>query len=287
MKKILVTGGSGFIGSYVVDNLLNKGYEVTIFDREKKGLGMVKTFMGDVTNQEAVLDAVGKSDGVIHLAGRLGTVETINDPIPSVMVNTIGSLNVFKAVKDFEIPAVYISVGNYWMNNSYSITKYSAEKFAFMYNQAHQTKIAVVRGLNAYGPRQKSYPVKKIIPTFILQALKKEPIKVYGDGEQVMDMIYVEDIAEVLVRALTVDHNQYDRVFEAGTGRVTTVNEIATLINNLTGNLAGITHVPMRSGEESNSVVKGNTFTLLPLGKFYFSALEKGLLPTIKYYKDL
>lgn len=282
--KILVTGGNGFIGSHVIENLLAKGYGVTAFDREFKGQPNV--FIGDTRDKEAVLDAVGKHDGVIHLAGRLGTQETINNPIPSVEVNIIGSLNVFDAVKQFKVPAVYIDVGNYWMNNSYSITKHTASRFAFMYNKEFGTKIAVVRGLNAYGSRQKSKPVRKIIPNFILWALKGEPIQVYGDGEQIMDMIHVKDLAEILVRALVNDHGNYTEAMDAGTGVRTSVNFIAETINELTGNKAGITHLPMRPGEPPQSVVLANTQTLFPLGIFNFTNLKDGLTETIKWYKE-
>ena len=283
MKRILCTGGCGFIGSWVIENLLSKGYEVTSFDREFKGQPNV--FIGDTRDKEADLDAVGKHDGVIHLAGRLGTQETINNPIPSVEVNVIGSLNVFDAVKQFKVPAVYIDVGNYWMENSYSISKHTAARFAFMYNKEHGTKIAVVRGLNAYGPRQKSKPVRKIIPNFILWALNGEPIQVYGDGEQIMDMIYVKDLAEILVRALINDHGNYTEVMDGGTGQNTSVNMIAETVNELTGNKAGITHLPMRPGEPPQSVVLGNPSTLKPLGELNLTELKDGLLETIEYYR--
>jgi len=284
MKKILVTGGNGFIGSYVIENLQSKGYETVSFDREYKNQ-KGNFFIGDIKDSEAVLDAVGKCDGVIHLAGKLGTAETINNPIPSIEVNVLGSINVFNAIKQYQIPAVYISVGNYWMNNSYSISKDVASRFAFMFNKEHGTKITVVRGLNAYGPRQKSQPVRKIIPTFILKALKGEPIEVYGDGLQVMDMIWVKDLAEILVRALILPHGNYETAFDAGTGRKTTVNEIARTINYLVGNKAGMVHLAMRPGEPPQSVVLGDLATLKPLGKIEFTELEDGLAQTVAWYR--
>lgn len=288
-KKILVTGGNGFIGGHVVDNLVNKGYEVTSFDRDIKKLAqreLVNMFVGDIKDKEAVMTAVGNHDGVIHLAGRLGTCETINNPIPSVEVNTIGSLNVFHAVKEHKVPAVYISVGNWWMNNSYSISKNAAERLALMYNKEHGTRIAVVRGLNAYGPRQKYHPVKKIVPTFILTSLKKKPIKVYGDGTQIMDMIWVKDLAEILVRALTMDHGAYDLVMDAGPGIETSVNDIANLVNKITGNTARINHVPMRAGEPEGSVVLADPKTLSPLEFTDFMPLKDGLEKAVEWYRE-
>jgi len=198
----------------------------------------------------------------------------------------MGGLNVFKAVRDYNVPAVYIAVGNHWMNNSYSITKTTAERFAFMANREWGTRIAVVRALNAYGPGQKAAPVRKIMPNLILPALRGEPIRIYGDGEQVMDMIFVEDVAEILVRALLTDHGTYDEVFEAGTGRATTVNDIAAEVVRQVGK-GVIEHVPMRPGEPEHSVVRGNPATLIPLRMPELVSLEDGLVPTIGYYRGL
>jgi nucleoside-diphosphate-sugar epimerase len=213
--KVLVTGGSGFIGRYVVARLQELGHDPLIFDHRGWADGIdAETFLGDVTSYTSVSEAVAASEGVIHLAGVLGTQETIEDPLPAVMTNIHGGLNVFQAVRRYEVPAVYIAVGNHWMNNSYSITKTTAERFALMFNAEHGTGIAVVRALNAYGPGQKPGPVRKIVPNFILPCLRREQLAIYGDGEQVMDMVYVEDVADILCRALLQDHGVYDRVFD-------------------------------------------------------------------------
>jgi len=288
MKKILVTGGAGFIGSHCVDNLKDKGFDVVIFDHygKKPYRDDIEVFLGDCRDFTAVSEAVSKVDGVIHLAGVLGTQETIEEPIPSVETNIIGSINVFKAIRHYGLKGVYIAVGNHWMNNSYSITKTTGERFALMFNKELGTKIAVVRGLNAYGPRQKGKPVRKIIPNCILPALKDEGITIYGDGLQIMDFIYVKDIAEVLVRALTEEHGVYDKIFEAGSGNKTTIKEIAETVIKLVGK-GSIKYVPMRPGEPEHAVVLGNPETLKPLGEFNFTTLEDGLKETIKYYETI
>ncbi len=278
MKKILVTGGAGFIGSHVCKNLVDRGYDVIRFDHRGP-----TDFLGDVIDYTSVSEAVAISDGVIHLAGVLGTQETIQEPIPAVQTNIIGSLNVFKACQHYGKRAVYIAVGNHWMNNTYSITKTTAERFALMFNKERGTKIAVVRGLNAYGPHQKVGPVRKIMPNFIVPALKNDKLIVYGDGSQVMDMIYVEDVAEILVRALLVDHGVYDKIFGAGTGRKTTVKQIAEEVVRQVGT-GTIEYVPMRPGEPVGATVLGNPETLRPLGEFNFIPLEDGIAKTIAYY---
>ena len=171
------------------------------------------------------------------------------------------------------------------MNNPYSITKTTAERFALMNNKERDAKIAVVRGLNAYGPRQKSAPVRKITPNFILPALKNEDILVYGTGKQKMDMIYVGDVAEILVRSLTMDHGVYDDIFEAGTGIAPTVNEIAETIIKLTGSKSKLEHTAMRPGEDKMSTVVANISTLKPLKFDNFVSLEEGIEKTIPWYE--
>jgi nucleoside-diphosphate-sugar epimerase len=296
MKNILITGGAGFIGKRVANSLNILGYNPIVFDKNKK-LQNQDQILGDVRDFTSINEAVGISDGVIHLAGVLGTSETINEPGPSIDVNIIGGLNIFKACKNHNKPCTYISVGNYWMNNSYSITKDTAERFAWMFNREHGTKIAVVRALNAYGPGQKHSPVRKIIPNFVIPALRNDELIVYGDGLQIMDMIFVDDLADILVRALVTDHNQYiynpnidtkPPKFDAGTGIRTTVQEIAQTVIDIVGK-GHIKNVPMRAGEPEHSVVVGNPETLRPLynGNFpILKSLRDGLENTIPYYQE-
>ena len=296
--KVLVTG-AGFIGTHVVERLLEHGHEVSVLDREGnsqslgKLSGRVNVFLGDLRDREVVMEAVFKHDGVINLAGILGTMETVDNPHPSVDTNIHGALNVFEgcrpnSMRRHGIRGVQIAVGNYFMHNTYSITKTTAERFALMFNQEFGTRIAVVRGLNAYGEYQKHKPVRKITPNFIVRALNRQPIEIFGDGEQVMDMIYVKDLAEILIRALVYDHDCFDSVFEAGTGRRTTVNDIARLVNQIAGSTAGVKHLPMRAGEPDRSVVLGDPETLRPLGLSAadLTPLEAGLERAVKWYRD-
>ncbi len=281
--RILVTGGTGFIGRYVCDALRFDGHEPITF-----GVADHPDILGDIRDASAVDLAVGASDAVVHLAGVLGTQETVDDPLPAVETNILGGLNVFKAIARYEVPAVNIAAANHWMWNPYSITKKAAERFALMANKEWGTRIALVRGMNVYGPGQKAAPVKKIMPNLILPALEDRPIVIYGDGEQVMDMIWVEDVAEILVRALLQDHGVYGSVMDAGTGRETTVNELAQAVIEMVGK-GSIEHVPMRPGEPEHSVVLGDPATLEPLHFFPedFLSLEDGLKRTIASYESV
>jgi UDP-glucose 4-epimerase len=287
--RVLVTGGAGFIGTYTAEALTARGITPVLLDHRSQWLetAYAEAILGDVRDFTSVMEAVASCDGVIHLAAVLGTQETVDEPTPAAETNILGSLNVFKAIRHYKLPAVYIAVGNHWMNNSYSITKTTAERFALMANKEWGTRIAIVRALNAYGPRQKVGPVRKIMPNFVVPAIRDEKITVYGDGEQVMDMIYVGDVAEILTRALLEDHGIYDTPFEAGTGRPTTVNQIVDEVIKQAGG-GHVEHLPMRPGEIPGSVVLGDPLTLKPLGINPDSlvTLEDGIRTTVDYYRS-
>ena len=290
MERILVTGGSGFIGSHVVENLLTRESGVVVFERRRKGNNRegVDMFLGDVRDTEAVIDAVGSCDGVIHLAGMLGTQETIKRAMDATEVNILGSLNVLYACRLHDIRVVLVSAGNHWMNNAYAITKSATERFGIMYRKEFGMQVAIVRGFNIYGPRQRAEPVRKVVPNFVLHALKGEDLIVYGTGNQIMDMIYVEDVAEIIVRALLGNHGASDTVIEAGMGRDTTINELAALVVRLSRSESRIRHVDMRPGEDPESVVKADVDTLRTLGfsPESLTSLEEGLRKTVEWYRD-
>jgi UDP-glucose 4-epimerase len=289
MMKVLVLGGAGFIGRHVCDLLMQRGHVVTAFDPAPLELPAPHAGVrGDVRDATAVQCYVAQHDAVVHLAGILGTAETVDRPGPAIEVNILGALNVFEAVRREGKLAVTITVGNHWMLNSYSITKSCAERLALMYDREHGTRIAVVRGLNAYGPGQKAKPVRKVIPNFILPALRGQDLTIYGDGEQIMDFIYVRDLASILLTALFRDHGCYDRIFEAGSGRRTTINEVAECVIQAAGSRSRICHHPMRPGEIANSVVLADTETLRPLGVDVAGmvSLEDGLRQTIPWYRE-
>jgi UDP-glucose 4-epimerase len=286
MLRVLITGGTGFIGSYVVENLKARGHDVVLLDRSGRIREDVDVVLGDIRDAAGVMDAVSHCDAVMHLAGVLGTAETVEEPLPAVETNIIGGLNVFKAVRRYGVPAVNIAAANHWMRNPYSITKKAAERFALMANEEWGTRIALIRALNVYGPGQKAEPIRKLVPNLILPILRGEPVVIFGDGQQVSDMIYVEDVAELLVRALLWEHGCYDSVMEAGTGRATTVLEVAEAVIRELGK-GEIDMRPMRPGEIPNSIVLGDPGTLKPLGMKAedLTTLEEGLGPTIEYYR--
>jgi UDP-glucose 4-epimerase len=295
LDTVLVTGGNGFIGRYVVEELQARDFAVHVLDtRWRQPVEGSHLVLGDIRDATSVTEAVAHADGVIHLAGVLGTQETITNPRPAAETNILGGLNVFEACLQYDVPLVNIAVGNYWMNNTYSITKNTMERFAVMANTYRKGRISVLRALNAYGPRQLAASpygpskVRKIMPSFICRALNGEPIEIYGDGKQIMDMIWVGDVARCLVNALEHTVSNGPAVgLEAGTGRPTTVNDIANEVIRAVGG-GEISHLPMRPGEDAGSVVLGNPETLRLIGiePASLKPLHEGVAETVAYFRE-
>lgn len=287
MRTVLVTGGAGFIGSYVVEELVERGYRVDVLDTRGRHVPGAATVLGDVRDATSTNEAVSRCDGVIHLAGVLGTAEMIANPHPAIESNIHGAVNVFEAAATHGVPVVNIAVGNYWMDNTYSISKDTADRFARMFNQYRGGRITTVRTYDAYGPRQTpSAPfgpsrVRKIIPSFICRTLTDQAIEVYGDGSQTIDLIYATDIAKILVSALiTTDNDGPQEGIEAGSGIPITVLEIAEAVIAEIGS-GSIVHLPMRPGEQPGARI----VALSPLADAV--PLHDGLPQTVDYYRDL
>jgi UDP-glucose 4-epimerase len=309
--KVLVTGGNGFIGRAVVAELLSRGHVPMVMDRchgdgdsEHEIITVVPRpagiigIVGDARDATAVTEAVAHCDAVIHLAGVLGTAETIWNPRPAADTNILGGINVLEACSQYKTPLVNITVGNHFENSTYSITKTTVERFVKMYAQFRDLPACNVRAFNVYGPGQSvaqpygSSRVRKIIPSFIARALHDEPIQVYGDGAQVMDMIYITDAARCLVQAL--EKGPRDGItYHAGTGRRTTVKEIAEAVRHevivQTGIIPVIEHLPMRAGETPGSEVLAEvrSVEILGINPQQFTLLADGLVNTVSFYRKL
>lgn len=295
----LVTGGSGFIGRYVTWELMHRGRSVLVLDRhyphgeQIDGAGY---FVGDIRDELAVSEAMSHADSWIHLAGVLGTQETISHPHVAAETNILGGLNVLSAAAHYDLPGVNIAVGNWWMNNTYAISKNAVERFVDMFRQEHKLPVTTVRALNAYGPLQvPAHPygpskVRKIMPAFICRALTQTPIEIYGDGTQIMDMIHVRDVAKILVTALehTQMHGAAEGTVEAGTGRRTSVNTIAqTVLAEAPAYRGSVEHIPMRPGEPESAKVIGDPSTLKLIGfDGDLTPLEDGVAETVQWFRD-
>jgi len=320
--KIGITGGAGFIGGHVVDVALERGHDVVVFDsrgRVNQELldasggdnlysAKVERRLGDVRDATAMTELAAHVDGIIHLAACLGTQETIGNPRPAAETNIVGGLNFLEACTQYDIPGVYIGVGNHWMNNTYSITKTTVERFVDMFNAdrrpgGHEDRLNrfnIVRLVNAYGPRQSVAPpygpakVRKITPSFICRALTGAPIQVYGDGSQISDMVHVRDGALALVKSLECAQESivFDRPVEVGPTTSYTVLEVARVVRawarSITGHHSDITFLPMRPGETPGTPVVADTSTLefVQMDPESLVELGDGIKETVQWYAE-
>lgn len=303
--KIGITGGAGFIGGHVAEECLRQGHTPVIFDRRghtPSGVTQsVEIFLGDVTDATAVTELAARVDGIIHLAACLGTQETIKNPLPSATTNILGSLHFLQACAQYDIPGTYIAVGNWWMDNSYSISKHTVERYIRMFNKERGTRVNQVRAVNAYGPRQSVAPpfgpakVRKITPAFVCRALTGQQLEVYGDGEQISDMVHVTDVARALIAALLAAKkgDVFPDAFGVGPfpKDSLTVNEIATMISHVVYSLGGplpqpLKHVPMRPGEVPGDRVSVDPDDLIKIGidPEYLIPFHIGIRETIQWF---
>lgn len=244
--RVLVTGSKGFIGSAVCKELERTGHSPVGFDSPC-----------DVRDRGSVMRSVATVGGVINLAGMLGTAEMFDFEREAADVNILGAINVLDACQEFNVPMVQIATGHEGQPNPYAITKKCASDLALARAKWKGQKVTVVKAYHVYGPGQKmcaphgSSQVRKIIPSFVARALTGMPIEVNGSGNQKIDLVYLDDVASVIVQGLS---GHYGEVLEAGTGVPSRVIDVATHVAGFCGS-GGVVHVPMRDGEPEETTV--------------------------------
>ena len=247
-----ITGGSGFIGSWVQEEIRNRGHAPLVLDHKQRG-----GLLGDVRDRTIVFEFAAHVDAIIHLAAVLGTAETIDEPMPAAETNILGTVNVFDAAARYNLPTVFAAVGNSGIGRgTYCITKTTGEEFVKMYREDRGLPIIAVRPMNAYGPRQSapapygSSKVRKIVPSFTCSALSDRPMPLYGGGRQISDAIHVRDVARVFVQAAVAasEGTVPDHPIDVGNLHPVTVRQVAEEVAvNVPG--AVIEDLPMRPGE--------------------------------------
>lgn len=297
--RVGVTGGNGFIGRYVCEELVARGHHPVVFDHRGRSHDPGWDLMlGDIRDATAMVELAAHCDAIIHLAAVLGTQETILNPRPAAETNLAGGLNFLEAVAQYDLPGVYICVGNHWMNNSYSISKTAVERFVRMFNADRGTRVNNVRVVNAYGPRQLaaapfgSGKVRKITPAVVCRALSGMPVELYGGGYQISDMVWVGDVARGLVSALetAAAGTVVDHVVEVGPTESSSIRDIAELIIRLCVDRGyekvSIVDLPMRPGEEPGATVSADPTTLRSVGIEPDSllGLEEGMARTVDWF---
>lgn len=242
-KRVVVTGGRGFIGQAAAHALLKRGYTPVVYDVPDS----------DTRNGDGIRAALENAEAVIHLAGVLGTHELFDAVDLAIDINIKGAARVLEAVRDtgtkyvgLTLPAVFPSV--------YTATKGAAVALERAFHHTYGVPVSRVLAFNAYGPAQKHGPghPQKILPTFAAEAWAGRPIPIWGDGSQTVDLVHVEDLGELLVDC--IDHGDNFTV-DGGTGVAVTVNEVAEFCLKVTGSKAGIDYRPMRRGEVPTEIV--------------------------------
>jgi len=241
--KFLVTGGSGFIGAAVVAHLHSHGHAVVTYDSHDGK---------DILDQAELARQMKGVDKVIHLAGILGTDELFEQAHRAIDVNIHGALNVLEACHKVGASYTGITMPQVW-KNVYQTTKQAGQNFAEAWNDLNGLPVSHVRAYNAFGTHQKVHHVQKIVPTFATRAWRNEPLPIWGDGTQGVDLVHVSDVAAMLVDATAYGDLE---VFDAGTGVSLTVNEVADMvISYVPGSTSEKQYFPMRRGEKPTHIV--------------------------------
>lgn len=244
--RILVTGGEGFIGKYVQSRGRELGYHITTYDIIKGQ---------DVLNHDQFLDAVDRfaPDAIIHLAGMLGTHELWDTTDKAIDVNIKGALNVARVALEADAKLVSIEQPHIWYN-VYEATKLAARRMLTGMHYDQGLRVEFVTAHNAFGPGQahgEGHP-QKIIPTFATKAWAGEPIPVWGDGKQKVNLVYAGDVADMLLRRAAATRAAYPHTnYNAGTDTLLTVNDVVQLVQSIAGNSFHAEYVGNRRGEQN------------------------------------
>ncbi|MFQ5679309.1 MAG: NAD-dependent epimerase/dehydratase family protein [Gemmatimonadota bacterium] len=275
-RRVLVTGGAGFIGSHVCDAYLARGYEVTALDdlssgrRENVPPGADFVELDVRSSRLPDLFRERRFQVVNHHAAQIDVRLSVRDPRQDASVNVDGLLNLLEASRESGVERfVYVSSGGVIYGEAttlpiprgaaklplspYGVSKLAGEHYLFSYRKVHGLSYAALRYSNVYGPRQDPHGEAGVVAIFARRLEADEPLVVFGDGEQTRDYVYVEDVAAanlLVSEAELPDPTSLDEVaFNVGTGEQTSVNELARTLVDIAGRDPGIERAPARPGE--------------------------------------
>ena len=264
--KIVVTGGSGFIGSYIVDELSkDKKNKIYIFDIVKPDFNVrdnVKYIDGDICYKTSIDKATEGASELYDCAGVLGTHELVFQTERAIDTNIKGAFNIIQSCIDNKVKRIFHPTKPYFKThweNTYTISKITAENFCRMFREVYNMDITILRWMNASGPRQHLFPVRKFVPLVICQALLNKDIQIYGTGKQTVDIIDVRDIAKIAIKAVRSGLGKSKEVLDVGSGQAISCNDLAKKIVKMTTSKSKITHVPMRIGEALDTKIVAKT----------------------------
>ncbi|MBO9371715.1 MAG: GDP-mannose 4,6-dehydratase [Chloroflexi bacterium] len=317
--RVLVTGGAGFIGSHLVDALMAQGHQVTVLDNLSVGkianiahhLGSERfRFINDSILNTATLEPlVRQADLIFHLAAVVGVKYVVEDPLNAIIVNVRGTENVLELAFKYWVRTVIASSSEVYGKStevplredgdrilgpttvprwSYSDAKAIDEYFALAYARKG-LPVTVVRYFNAYGPRLDPRGYGSVVARFFTQALRGEPLTVYGDGQQTRSFTYVADTVRGTILAGTVPEAAGE-IFNIGSDREVPITDLARRILALTGSPSEIVYVPHTAAygpdfEETRRRVPDVRRAREVLGFEAEVPLEEGLRRTLEWFR--
>ncbi|MFH1786604.1 MAG: NAD-dependent epimerase/dehydratase family protein [archaeon] len=297
-KKIIVTGGAGFIGSHLVD-ALSRENQVTVIDNlstgRKENLNPAAEFIKTDISRQNAFSSISSADVIFHLAAQTSVMRSMEAPHDDFRSNALGTINVLELAKQLNSKVVYTSScaiygepaslpvkETHAVNpiSPYAVSKLAAEKLSSAYSYIYGLDATSLRLFNVYGPRQ-SGDYAGVISIFIENALDCSSLKIFGDGSQFRDFVYVSDVVKALLSAASPSLK--GKVLNVGTGRTVTINDLAKKIISLAGSESKVEHVGARKGEihgmSSDTALLKKEFGWVP-----GTNLEDGLKSTIKWF---
>ncbi len=254
--RVLVTGAAGFIGRWVVADLLARGHTVLPVDNlitgDRANLAafageprMLPFERGDVRDPDACRRWAGQVDAIAHLAASISVQDSIDDPATTFENDVVGTFNLLEAGRPYGVRFLFMSTCMVYDRatepagidedhatkpaSPYAASKLAGEALTLSYHHAYGSPTTVVRPFNTYGPFQRSVGEGGVVAIFTRRSLAGEQLAIYGDGSQTRDLLYVTDCARFVVDALFADAS-VGHILNAGTGRDVSVNELAALI---------------------------------------------------------
>jgi UDP-glucose 4-epimerase len=304
MKKAVITGGAGFLGSHLAEAVSKQGYHVFIIDDLSTGRmeniaglignGGVEFIRSSVTDLPLLQKVFRDTAHVYHLAAIASVPESMQAPLSTHEVNLTGTLDVLLAARDNGLKElVYASSAAVYGNtpalpvqedapavpqSPYAVAKLAGEYYCRVFTEAYRLATVCLRYFNIYGPRQDpSSDYAAVVPAFLHRASRGEALLINGDGEQTRDFIYVQDAVRANILAA---ESGLTGVFNIGSGEATTVNRLADLINRTTGNGVRSIYRDPRPGDVRHS--RADISKAAALGYRPEYSLEAGIEATIK-----
>jgi UDP-glucose 4-epimerase len=308
MKKYVVTGGAGFIGSALVRTLLKAGGEVHVIDNllsgHEKNLDdvrdCVKLYIADVRDGLAIAPVIAGADAVFHLAAIPSVPKSIDEPRPSHDVNINGTFEVYDAaVKGNVRRLVYAASSSAYGDSEtlpkietmparpkspYAAQKYVGELYASVFTSCFGLETVSLRFFNVYGPRQDpSSAYSGILSLFMKHLIARTEPTIFGDGEQSRDFTYVEDVAALCLKAANAP-GVAGKMYNAGNGNRYTLNEVWKMLQKMESVEIPAKYGPPRAGDVRHSMAD-TTAAMAELGHAPKFTIEAGLQKTLDWYK--